>query len=372
MEIEILNLYPSNWLYNAGVIGFLKVIKSLGMEFNFKIDGSVEIFFDKKIGAKRVAEQWYDISKRYINIRKPFDDFDHFSNECYYVSQSRQNLIDYAQYLTEKIVLNKETKYVVNCFFCNKLVDIKLAKQYTTSFGKILATSMKSFKNSFWNTNANIYICKNCIFIVMSHHLALIKFSEQFIFINTPNFELTWDLNNLAENLISTKKSYRLRKIIGSTFVQWALKKRVLLGYWTLMNIDIITKRVFGRGKDRKEIIDHYDLPNQVVQLLMDYEIANLLNIINEDKIFNMLLQSNFEKINKGSYYAIKALLKLENEEDKNFTKNSSSWKSNAIWEYMEDSKNAYKNQDKLRKLAKFLPELYTKIRKILGGKIDG
>ncbi|MFN4220144.1 MAG: hypothetical protein ACK4GJ_04400, partial [bacterium] len=38
-------LYPSNWLYNAGVIGFLKVLEFGGKRdtFQFKEDGSVEI-----------------------------------------------------------------------------------------------------------------------------------------------------------------------------------------------------------------------------------------------------------------------------------------------------------------------------------------
>ncbi len=50
-------LYPGNWLYNAGVIGFLKVLKNTGKFINdylknsgeVRIQGIEDIFFNKKI-----------------------------------------------------------------------------------------------------------------------------------------------------------------------------------------------------------------------------------------------------------------------------------------------------------------------------------
>ena len=40
-----ITLYPSNWLYNAGVVGFLRVLEFGGKRraFEFKGDGSVEV-----------------------------------------------------------------------------------------------------------------------------------------------------------------------------------------------------------------------------------------------------------------------------------------------------------------------------------------
>jgi len=58
----VLILYSSNWLYNAGVIGFLKVLESCGenVENFLKDDGSVKIdlsLFDKiKIGGTEIPK----------------------------------------------------------------------------------------------------------------------------------------------------------------------------------------------------------------------------------------------------------------------------------------------------------------------------
>jgi len=51
MADSVIRLYPGNWLYNAGVIGFLEVMAcgecSKEVENWFKDDGSVEL--DKKV-----------------------------------------------------------------------------------------------------------------------------------------------------------------------------------------------------------------------------------------------------------------------------------------------------------------------------------
>ena len=46
MEDKII-LYPSNWLYNAGVVGLLRILEFGNKEdsFRFNEDGSVELFF---------------------------------------------------------------------------------------------------------------------------------------------------------------------------------------------------------------------------------------------------------------------------------------------------------------------------------------
>lgn len=45
MEEKTIKIYPANWLYNAGVIGFLKVLEKSGerVEELLKDDGIVEI-----------------------------------------------------------------------------------------------------------------------------------------------------------------------------------------------------------------------------------------------------------------------------------------------------------------------------------------
>ena len=52
------------------------------------------------------------------------------------------------------------------------------------------------------------------------------------------------------------------------------------------MNIEVIIKRSEGG----KFFIDYFDLPYSITKILLDYEIANLINQINEEKIFELIL----------------------------------------------------------------------------------
>jgi len=49
-------LYPSNWLFNAGVIGLLRLLKEMGMDVNklFK-DNYVEDIYGEKLRIDRLA-----------------------------------------------------------------------------------------------------------------------------------------------------------------------------------------------------------------------------------------------------------------------------------------------------------------------------
>jgi len=142
-------------------------------------------------------------------------------------------------------------------------------------------------------------------------------------------------------------KEYEIRKILGSSLLQWAIKRRALLGAWTTMNIEVITKK--WQREEQKWIIDYFDLPENITKILLDYEIASLIEGIGEEKIFDLILKGKFSEIEKANYLVLKAILKLKNGEDIS--------KNDPIRKYFRECELKH-----LQKASKILPELYIKI----------
>ena len=63
-----ITLYPSNWLYNAGVVGFLRVLEACGVDINkYFVDGKVEIFTED-IDANKLFEKWDEFTFQRLKI----------------------------------------------------------------------------------------------------------------------------------------------------------------------------------------------------------------------------------------------------------------------------------------------------------------
>jgi CRISPR-associated protein Cst1 len=158
------------------------------------------------------------------------------------------------------------------------------------------------------------------------------------------------DLNSFAENILTKSKEYEIRKILGSSLLQWAIKRRTLLGAWTMMNIEVIVKK--------GDIIDYFDLPQDITKILLDYEIANLIERINEEKIFDLILQGKFSEIEKANYLVLRTILKLKKLKNKEEIS-----ENDPITKYFTN----YQNFNYLKKVSEILPELYLKILEKIG-----
>ena len=361
MSEEKITLYPSNWLYNAGVVGLLKVLEynKIGFEINEQviinksaIKASYEGIFQYH---KEVLKENFSIwgkNKRYPNyIQSGQKDF--FKN--YYIEA------------LPRVEKNGNKK----CSWCEGyFIPLELLKKLEGKFsgedfsgfmeqrGKFqgihfagLGAAITEVPNSFWSLNFSIPICHLCSYLIIFNHLAFIKTSEGEIFINAPDFKLIWDLNRFAENILTKSKEYEIRKILGSSLLQWAIKRRALLGAWTMMNIEVIVKKKIFDPKTKKteNIIDYFDLPQDITNILLDYEIASLIERIGEEKIFDLILQGKFSELEKANYFVLKAILKLKNGEDIS--------KNDPIRKYFRECELNH-----LQKASKILPELYIKI----------
>jgi len=388
MEDKI-TLYPSNWLYNASVIGFLKILNEEDFE---------QVEFND--GALKLPKQWFIADETYpisyagrllINklvsqedlenwLKQNEEKYKEFVEKHFYANPEEgykyvragghlfasgkpfQNLIQIKKKeewlgfqffkLVEKFV--EEENGDLRCSFCQKRnISLEFLRRektlekrlivFANSHTSKLGASIGEFPNSFWNNKSSIFICPFCVYLLIHHdRFAFIKTPEGEIFINAPHFKLIWDLNSFAENILTKSKEYGIRKILGSSLLQWAIKRRTLLGAWTMMNIEVIVKK--------GDTIDYFDLPPDITKILLDYEIASLIERINEEKIFELILRGKFSEIEKANYFVLKAILKLKNKEEIS--------KNDPITKYF----TKYQDFNYLKKVSEILPELYLKI----------
>ena len=365
MEDKI-TLYPSNWLYNAGVVGFLKVLQYNGI--NFEIDGKLIIDrFAIKESYKGIFRYHEDVlnerfsiwgkNKRYPNyIQSSQKEFfeNHYIKALQRIERNKHKTCSWCEgYFIPQILIDD----IKSKFKGNFSSFLEQREKFQGIHFAGLGAAITEVPNSFWNLNFSTPICHLCSYLIIFNHLAFIKTSEGEFFINAPHFKLIWDLNSFAENLLQKSKEYGIRKILSSSLLQWAIKRRTLLGAWTMMNIEVIVKkRIFDpKNKKVETIIDYFDLPPDITKILLDYDIANLIERINEEKIFDLILQGKFSEIEKANYFVLRTILKLKNKKEIS--------ENDPITKYF----TKYQDFNYLKKVSEILPELYLKILEKIG-----
>jgi CRISPR-associated protein Cst1 len=237
-------LYPSNWIYNASVIGLLKVldwinkvldwihnVSIIGLlkfpdwihnviviklrkvlkacKISFNINKTVSINPSSIKSAykgifnyhqQKLKENFYIWGKnnRYPNyIQDPQKDF----FEKYYIpslekiSKSNTKKCSWCSgyFIPQNILDNLKGKFKGKF---DKFIDQREKFQEIHFSG--LGAPITKTPNFFWNFNYSIPICHLCSFFIIFNHLAFIKTQEGEIFINAPDFELIWDLNQFV------------------------------------------------------------------------------------------------------------------------------------------------------------------------------
>jgi len=365
MDEKKIILYPSNWLYNAGVIGFLKVLEY--NKIDFKIDE--KILMDRSA----IKQSYEGIFKYHKEVLQEKNGFKIWGKNKRYPNYIQHRQKEFFENYYIKALQNAEKNGNKRCSWCEGyFIPLDLLKKLEGKFsGKDFSTFLEQREkfqgihfvglgaaitevpNSFWNLNFSIPICHLCSYLIIFSHLSFIPTSEGEIFINAPDFKLIWDLNRFAEEILKESKEYEIRKILGSSLLQWAIKRRALLGAWTMMNIEVIVKKRVRRNNKFENIIDYFDLPQHITKILLDYEIASLIERINEEKIFDLILSGKFSELEKVNYFVLKAILKLKNKEKIS--------ENDPIKKYFTNNELKY-----FQEVSRILPELYAKILKKL------
>jgi CRISPR-associated protein Cst1 len=307
MENDVIVLYPGNWLYNAGVIGFLDSLKEVeGISYedvaNFKDDGSLEI--------KKDIFKNLNVEERYFGARKIASIV---GNADLYKNYLQEYWKDKFHYFVEKLSKVEESEEALSCGLCyrkfillkddiKELENIGLKKfldgisKFDMRHMSMLGPSQKRFPNSFWNNSQSFHICPLCSYLIIHHHIALVELSDKYkskIFVNAPSFKVMWHLNRYVKEVYGRKKIEVIRELLGMSIIELSLKFHIQLGKWTMMNIEVVNQ--YREGNNDK--IEFFSLPYETILLLLDRNIASLINDVGEINVLNLVLDGKYREI---------------------------------------------------------------------------
>ncbi len=207
----------------------------------------------------------------------------------------------------------KKSQNLHKCSFCSskyyQLEPIE-SKQMNELF-----PVFSQFPNAYWSNFQErvLLVCSFCKFITIHHHLSLTQLSDNSeIFINAPSFKQMYYLNKFVQTTFSGSdlSDYKQkRQLLAISIIDYSIKVTSLLGTWTAMNIEIVSKY---RNK-----IEFFSLPYETVQLISDRSIAALLSEIGEFKILNLVLDRTYSKLLELGYRLLRIALKSINDRNK-------------------------------------------------------
>jgi CRISPR-associated protein Cst1 len=361
-KTNVIDLYPSNWLYNAGVVGFLISLEMIEknkniqdfFEFNkLKLDlslfGTLEI--EKRYFSENKISSIVGNSNLYRNYLQPNQKkfYLEFVKSLSSLVDADCNLCNNGKNLENNTVSDLNLKDPGRSKFLERI------KAFNIIHSTELAPSFNEFPNASWACKNSISICHLCSFIIIHHHLALTRLSDgSEIFINAPSFEAMWHLNKFAREILqsqSKEETRGKREILAMTIIEYATKIQTTLGQWTSMNIEIVSKK----GSE----IQFFSLPYQVVQIISDRKIASLLSDIGEFKVLNIVLNQEYKKLLDLGYKTMRWGL----------TKNNDPGGKSKVSEVINKTYFLQKNRDNPLLTAQKLLELYVHIEQKLKNK---
>ena len=331
-------LYPGNWLYNAGIVGFLRVLEAtrlpgLDVQSFLSSDGTVKIsdfpdsLFEKEnvdgvplsLFSRCFFQESWDLllseeKKRGIDrerdIAKVIQGIWGVLFNVYYRGffSADTNKIFIGTKKDPKPLLQKFDEFAIkaitpvpapseaSCSFCgDACVTFDYKNRFSCEHSQLLGSSAsteKGMPNSFWGNNIQhgLPICDRCSFMLLCSHLALIVLADgSRIFLNAPSFQVMWYLHRLVREIYARENIASVREILGMSLIELALRLGVQLGVWTEMNIEVVSIK--------GEEVSFCSLPYEVVQLLLDRKIASSLVRIGEISVLRMVLEKRFGEI---------------------------------------------------------------------------
>ncbi len=343
---NVITLYPSNWLYNAGVVGlkYLDEVEEIN-EIVFK-SGTVNLsnnYFDKvkpntrffndapTLEAKIIGNSLYP---NFINPSRNQDK----TNFHFYLKSIKRLKNDGKTCLMcgSNYQLTKERIKALNKVWSNKENDFNKFYSGISEFSNKLngefggASSL--FPNGFWNYNSTLKLCPLCIVILLHHHLAVTKLADKTsVFINATSFKEMYELNKIVKHIYGTANKIEVkekREILAMTVIEYSQRINNTLGIWTGMNIEVVkryNKKVADTGnpmKDYKPFIEFFSLPYDLIKIITDRKIAAILSELGELKILSKVLDRKYKDLVEIGY----KLLRLTNTNNENERKQINSF----------------------------------------------
>jgi CRISPR-associated protein Cst1 len=315
-----ITLYPSNWLYNAGVIGLLRSaedVEKFDIQAILDLDGSAHVsspFFsrlrsDERYFGENKVSSIVGKSSLYRNFLQPNQKqlFTEFVKALDRLVPVQCDICGNGKSLENSAVDELKRKDPGRAKFLDRI------KNFSIVHYSHLGPSINEFPNAFWNLSESAMVCHLCSFLIIHHHLALTRLSDgSEIFINAPSFQVMYYLNKFAREVfgaLSAEEMRSKRNILAMSVIEYATKVQATLGVWTGMNIEVVSRR----GSQ----IEFFSLPYKVVQLLSDRRIAALLSQIGEFSVLNRVLDQDFSRLMETGYRLLRIGIKSSSERGK-------------------------------------------------------
>jgi CRISPR-associated protein Cst1 len=258
-----ITLYPSNWLYNAGVIGLIRVLEriegvptsSIGAGGSVTIDLSTtlsgshtienqgEKFKIPLLALHWLLESWEQLTEKQEKSEserikevwgKLFNAWyrGFFNADTRYLfkasKRSKALILQLSDFL-ESLLDQDVDEGRNSCSFCLGNSNFKYKNIFTSEHSKQLGASSgeKGVPNSFWNLNPDqsLHVCDFCSFVLLNHHLALTRLSDgSEIFINAPSFKVMYYLNKFAREVFGalSEEMHSKRNILAMSVIEYA------------------------------------------------------------------------------------------------------------------------------------------------------
>lgn len=323
-EEKYIELFPGSWLYNAGVIGFIQSLSMINEEKN-KTEG---LFFVDPHGLVKINLLLFQrllVNERYF-VKEPIQSI--YENSTYYKNYlktvEKEIFPEYVKSLTGIVNGNDQ------CFICGnkyKIKDEDKAKLIKQGFGRYftandsfnlsyyssLGPSQRQFPNAYWGNNYTSHVCPICSFILIHSQLPQIKLIDgSKVFINTPSFYLTVELNKFLKEVFD-KDNTNYKNLLVMSIIEFSIKTKVLLNMWASTEIELIVTKKDG-------LIEFIDLPYEIISIISNRKIAEILSSIGEFNVLNMVINGKWNEIVELSYRVLKISVKpMIGKEDKDF-----------------------------------------------------
>ncbi|MEM5882422.1 MAG: type I-B CRISPR-associated protein Cas8b1/Cst1 [Candidatus Aenigmatarchaeota archaeon] len=257
-----IHLYPSNWLYNAGVVGFLRVLEFGDKEkleeilhrepFYITKD---EIEFLRKNFISFIREKFLPtLKKKPKDIRSLlFAQQGGLLPNLQQITQkgigSDKQLQSWWDGLVNNAIKKLKTKKKViflKCKYCGrKFYKDKFEAPYDfwdRVYNTLIPTSFLENPNWFFYNQNDLVLCGFCKLILILSNFIISQKTELSEFVNVPSIKALYYLNNLLLKLKKEKiyKTLTPNQRLESLISEAILNYEFLKGAWILQNVELI------------------------------------------------------------------------------------------------------------------------------------
>jgi len=302
-----ITLIPASWLFNASVIGFLKILEKSGIYENIEEmlqeDGSIKLeteIFEKL--SQRAKEIYFD--KKLLNIGLVG------KNELYlnYIPVHAKENPDFFREVIKLLGNATENGSCSVCGTGKYIPESKLRDStdevkeflYTKSsmsviLNSYLGASKGEFPNSYWDLKPDTKICHLCSYLLIHHHLAMSELeaesSKSKIFINSNSFKAMWEFSKLLEKY-SILGSAENIKHLAIPLLRLGTKIMSSI-YSEENNFEIV---YYSLKKD-KILPKNFVVKPNISKIITNERISNIIENIGNKKVLSSILDGNFNNL---------------------------------------------------------------------------